>query len=807
MKTGRILLFLAMVLCAQYMMAQTKKNIYYFDEKSVPREHPLDYQHLKLEVDFEPEQGKVNGQVTHDFKVLAWKVDSAYIDGPGIKIEEITLDDEKINYRRKKDGFMLFFNQSLKSNEIHRLKIKYNATPKKGIYFIGWNDKTGRSRKQIWTQGQGIDNRHWIPMYDLPNDKVTTEVIVTMDSKYKVLSNGALINEKKNKDGTTIWHYKMKLPHTTYLIMLGIGEYEIKKTKSPSGVPMHFYYYADWEDRVEPTYKFSEDMMRFMEEETGIPYPWGTYSQIPVQDFLYGAMENTSATIYGDFYMVDERTYLDRNYVRVNAHELAHQWFGDYVSARTSTHTWLQESFATHYDLKYQGVAFGQDYYHWARRKAAQASIMASKKDFKPLMHSSAGTARHYPKGSYVLQMLRDVAGNENYKIAINYYLKKHGLKNVDSHDLLISFHEAVGLSLDWFWEEWVYHGGEPYYKVEFETSHHGEDHYGRFIVEQVHEVNELTGLFKMPIDFEVHFEDGSKVEERVWIENQNHIIDFEIPAGKNISYALFDAGSKVLKQVDFEKPFDMLIHQAVKAENVLDRYDAVKALSNTPIDIKRTALGSIFESDDFHAVRTEAFRQLMFDPQSAEIWKLALTDKDHEVRKAAVKYTAAIRPELMAEYEALLMDQSYEIVEMTLSKLCAEYEGTEKVHEYLEMTAGLEGNNERNVLITWLQIDYYEHNTQESLNKLIDMTGSSFEFRTRVKAAQTLKALNHMDEKFLANLFEGNFSYNARLRSPMKNILDYYASTLDGKKMIKEAIEKGEWNEWEKKRLNLIKM
>lgn len=786
-------------------VGQIQKKAYYFDKNEVPREHPMDFQHLKLEVSFEPAEGKVMGTVTHDFKVLAWECDTVFIDGPGINIEGASLDGKKIEYHRRAEGFVFEFGKMLKADELHQLQIEYNATPQKGIYFIGWNDFSKRSRKQIWTQGQGIDNRHWIPMYDMPNDKVTTEMIVTVESEFKVLSNGELLSQKKDKSGKTTWHYKLKQPHATYLIMLGIGEYEIKKTTSKSGVPMHFYYYPDWEHKVEATYKFSEDMMRFMEEETGVPYPWGTYSQIPVQDFLYGAMENTSATIYGDFYMVDDRTYPDRNYVRVNAHELAHQWFGDYISARTSTHTWLQESFATHYDLKYQGVAFGENYYHWKRREAALAALAASVVDYKPLAHSEAGTARHYPKGSYVLQMLREVAGNENYKRAVNHYLKKHAYENVDSEDLLIAFHESTGLSLDWFWEEWIYHGGEPYYKVEFETSHQEEKHYARFIVEQAQEINELTGLFKMPIDLEVHFEGGDFVRETIWIENQNHIVDFEIPSSKNITYVLFDAGSKVLKKVDFEKPVDMLFHQALKAENVLDRYDAVKALEATDVNVKRTILQKIVKSTEFHVIRSEAFKQLMLDPESKEIWELALQDEDHELKLTALRLTSMIEPSLLPHYEKLLMDQSYDVVELALEKLCLFAEGTEKVHEYLDVTKNVLGNNEKNVRMTWLQIDYYEHNTKESLDQLIDYVSPAHEFRTRVKAAQILQSLNYIDSKLIGYLFDGHFSYNPRLRNPMKKVLEYYASSMQGKKMIRDAAARGNWDDWEEKRLNML--
>ncbi len=176
-------------------------------------------------------------------------------------------------------------------------------------------------RKQIWTQGQGIDNRYWIPMYDDQNDKYITETVITFDKDYQVLSNGVLQKQVKNKNNTTTWHYAMSKPHAGYLLMLRHSS-AIKKTKSARGVPMNLYYYPEFADRAEPTLPLFGAYGRFPGARNRIPYPWESYSQIMVQDFLYGAMENTTATIFGDFFNVDERAYLDRNYVGVNCHEL-----------------------------------------------------------------------------------------------------------------------------------------------------------------------------------------------------------------------------------------------------------------------------------------------------------------------------------------------------------------------------------------------------------------------------------------------------------------------------------------------------
>ncbi len=442
-----IILLLAFTLLSTNSNAQVESRSYYADEGLVPREHSVDFSYLKLKVSFEAEKGLVKGNVTHEFTVLQQHLDSLFLDGVNMTFKEVKLDGQDVKFDKSKKGITLRFDQELAWDSKHQLYIAYEATPNKGLYFVGWKDKTNRSRKQIWTQGQGINNRHWIPMFDEKNDKLVSEIIVDFDEKYKVLSNGVKLKEKNIGNGKKQWHYKISHPHPTYLIMLGIGEYAVEKSKSSSGVPLQFYYYPDQAEQMVPTYRFSKKMFDFFEKEIGVPYPWKTYSQIPVQDFMYGAMENTTATIFGDFYLVDERSYLDKNYVRVNAHELAHQWFGDLITARSSAHHWLQESFATHYDLMYQGEAFGKDHFDWVRRNYNNQAIDASKKDLKPIAHSAAGTVRHYPKGAFVLQMLKYVVGREQYNAAIKYYLEKHAYGNVDSKNLLIAFHERLGLS------------------------------------------------------------------------------------------------------------------------------------------------------------------------------------------------------------------------------------------------------------------------------------------------------------------------------------------------------------------------
>ena len=277
------------------LSAQTSTRTYLNDPLLAPREHNVDFQHLKLEVSFDPQKSLVKGKVTHYFTPLRQKVDSIVLDGTNIIIKEVTLNGKPVKFRNDSESVVIY-TPSLAWEQKDSMSITYEATPRSGLYFIGWNDKSGVCRRQIWSQGQGIDNRNWIPMYDEMNDKITTEAIVTFDTAYKVLSNGKMLDKKLNKNGTYTWHYKMSHPYAPYLIMLGIGKYEIKETKAASGLPMHLWYYPDWKDRVESAYYMSEKMVDFYEKEIGIPYQWECYSQIPVQDFMYGAMENTTAT-------------------------------------------------------------------------------------------------------------------------------------------------------------------------------------------------------------------------------------------------------------------------------------------------------------------------------------------------------------------------------------------------------------------------------------------------------------------------------------------------------------------------------
>lgn len=797
----RVLLAASFVFALSRVIAQTPQRNYLDDPKLSPHEHALDFIRLRLEIWPDPAAGKVTGKVTHYFRPLRPEVDSIFLDGILMSVRAVTLNGQPVRYHADSAGISILPSEPLSWGSEDSLTVEYSATPRRGLYFIGWNDPNNLSRKQIWSQGEAVDNRWWIPMYDEPNDKVISEMIVHFDKNYKVLSNGQLLDTVDNADGTRTWHYAMNHPQAPYLIMLGIGKYDIRETHSASGVPMHLYYYPDWKDRVAPTYQYSEAMMDFFEKETGVKFPWEGYSVLPVQDYMFGAMENTTATIYGDFYMVNRRGALDRSFVSVNSHELAHQWFGDYVTARSDAHGWLQESFATYYSQLFDREVYGDDYFEWERRGAGVAAIEESKHNLYGVANSQSGTSRVYGKGSLVLDMLKYVVGGrETYNKAIRYYLLHHPYGNVDTHDLLVDFEESTGMDLQWFWDEWLYRGGEPDFDVVL------EDHpdQASLVVSQNVTPGGITGykdgLFKMPVVVELHYTDHTAVRGEFTIDRATQIIEIPKKEGASIAYVLFDPGSRILKSISFPKPTAMLLAQAADAPEMLDRYDALVDLRSVPMSQKAELLRNVYEHGKFFAPRLEALGQLAADSGAAgdAVLREALGDSDVAIRKGALELVdphSARVAALLPALTALLHDSSYAIIETTLGKLAEAR--PDRLKGYLAATRGVDGVLGQNVRVRWLELAYTAYGKRSYGDELVALTSSSYEFRTRVNAMGALRRIDYFSSALAGNLVDALLNPNTRLSGPARDLLSYFYAQDRWHRVIGDYVRAGHWTGW----------
>jgi aminopeptidase N len=787
---------LLLTLAALQVFSQEPPHIHYLADHDAPeREHSVDITHMKVEVSFEPALGKVNGKVTHEFTTLQNKIDTLFFDGPGISITSALMDNQPVETRSNKDGVIVKFAKALNWDEKHIITFTYTAFPKRGIYFIGWNqpENPGKPdinyiRKQIWTQGQGIDNRHWIPMYDCMNDKFITETVITIENKYKALSNGKKVSVNDNGNGTSTWHYAMEKPHAGYLLMLAVGNYDVKETKTKRGTPVQFWYYPEFKERVEYTSIHTERMIELLEDETGTPYPWGAYSQIMVQNFLYGAMENTSATVFGDFFTVDARGFKDRNYMGVNCHELTHQWFGDLITARGNSDVWLQESFATFFPKLFFRDLEGEDAYQWALRGEYNAALAQTLKDNYPVRHTKGGTTRLYPKGSAVLSMLRYQIGEDNFRRFIEHYLSVNGFRNVEAWDFQKALKDKLGLNYDWFFDQWIHRGGEPHYKVSYKV----EDRGIVFKIKQTHKVDGHVRYFKMPVDFAIYYRNGNIERKTVWvhdIEEQEVVIPNK---GGEIDFALFDEESKIMKKVDFKKSRESLFAQAEKARYMIDRYDAVVAMEKISAKEKLEFFKKRFAAEKHHAIRAEIARQLANEKNLGDWSQNVVRDTKADVKNSFIAATESAFAN-KATLELLLKDSSNIVVENALDKLMKD----KKIHindklKYLDMLSEMSGQN-NNIRIKWLEYTLFFNVGDKAPveAEFATLTSPNYEFRTRINAANALKRLKFMNSQIAANLLEGVLAYNGRLSGPCADALRELKKNKDYNAILQTEIAK----------------
>jgi aminopeptidase N len=328
------------------------------------------------------------------------------------------------------------------------------------MYFVNWDftktiDTPEEVNGQIWTQGQGKYTSHWLPSFDDVNEKVVFGLTLSFHKSFEVVSNGELL--KKEIVGDDIkWTYQMTNSMSSYLLMVAIGHFKNQEIRASSGIPIVNYFEDGDLLSVEPTYRHCKTIFDFLEREIGVPYPWKIYRQIPVHDFLYAGMENTTTTLFARDFLVDSTGFQDRNFVNVSAHELAHQWFGNLVTAQSGKDHWLQEGFATYYALLAEREVFGDDYFYHKLHTISEQLEDAAKRDLIPVLNEKASSLSYYQKGAWALHVLRSRIGKENFNKAVRNYLSKYAFQNVTTADFLKEVNKVSDFDTSSFRKQWL---------------------------------------------------------------------------------------------------------------------------------------------------------------------------------------------------------------------------------------------------------------------------------------------------------------------------------------------------------------
>ena len=408
----------------------------------------IDFIQANIQIAIDPAAKSLTGKVNYRIN-NSIRTDSVLLDARNMSIKEVRVNRNKVDYNYKDDLLIVY--RRLKPEKSYDLQITYSVSPKKAVYFIGW-DIENSEMKQVWTQGQGKYSSHWVPSFDNMSEKIEFDLEITFNKGYEVIANGKLL-EKTDRDSLSVWKYDMEKPMSSYLLAFAIGKYEKDSVISKTGIPIYLYTYKGAKNRLEPTYRYTKEIMDFLEEEIGVSYPWQNYKQIPVRDFLYAGMENTGATIFSDSYLIDSLAFEDKSYFDVNAHEMAHQWFGNLVTEVESKDHWLHEGFATYYALLAGKEILGDDYYYW---KLFDSSEALKEHKEESLVDPGANSLTFYEKGAWALVMLRDQIGDQAFKNGIRRFLETFEFSNATVEEFLEIMQSETPVDLGKFEDTWL---------------------------------------------------------------------------------------------------------------------------------------------------------------------------------------------------------------------------------------------------------------------------------------------------------------------------------------------------------------
>ncbi len=615
--------------------------------------------HTKLDVKFDYAKRHLLGKEWVTLKPYAYATDSLTLDAKGMDLKTVALVNgktlQKLKYTYDEEQVRIQLGKKFLPGESYTIFIAYTAKPDelktkgsaaitdaKGLYFINPDSTVAGKPVQIWTQGETEASSAWFPTIDKTNQKTTSEISMTVPSKYVTLSNGKLVTQVKNSNGTRTDTWKMELPHSPYLFMMAVGDFKIYKDK--------------WKDKevsyyLEPAYApFAKDifgktpeMIGFFSKILDLDYPWNKYSQIVVRDFVSGAMENTTATLHGDFVQRTPKEMLDEKYGTAEstiAHELFHHWFGDYVTTESWSNITVNESFANYSEYLWAEHKYGKDVAD-EHNYDDMASYLASKKDaVKQLVRfhykdkEDVFDLVSYQKGGRILHMMRNFLGDDVFFKGLNIYLKQNAFKTGEAHQLRLAMEEASGKDMNWFFNQWYFNAGQPKLVIDYQWDEASKTQ--KVSIKQTQEGTPFT----LPIAIDI-YAGGQKQRHQVLIENAAQTFSFRSDTKPDMVNV--DADKILLADKTDNKSLKEYAFQYAHAPLYLDRLEAIQAASKNQKDPEAVKIMQSALKDKYHGLRLSALQMLdLSNPDLAKtslpaIQNLALADPNSSVKAQAI--------------------------------------------------------------------------------------------------------------------------------------------------------------------------
>jgi aminopeptidase N len=649
-----------------------------------------DLVHTKLDVRFDYDKAWMYGKAWLTVKPHFYDTDSLTLDAKGMDIKEVAImkGASKSPLKYVYDGMQLriMLDKTYKGGENYTVYIDYTSKPNevkvkgsaaindaKGLYFINPKGEDKDQPVQIWTQGETEANSVWMPTIDKPNQKTTDEIYMTVPAKYVTLSNGLLISQKKNTDGTRTDYWKMDLPHSPYLFFMGVGDYKIIKD-SYKGKEVNYYVEPGQAPYAKGVFGLTPEMIKFYSEKLGVDYPWQKYDQIVGRDYVSGAMENTTATLHQESAYQNARQLTDGNsWETVIAHELFHQWFGDYVTTESWSNITVNETMADYSETLWMGYKYGKDAGDEENFKGMSQYLSSpndAKKDLVRFKYSDKEDVFDlvsYQKGGRVQHMLRNFVGDDAYFKSLNNYLTTNKFKNGEAHQMRLAFEEVTGRDLNWFWNQWYFGSGHPIVKIDYNYN----DAAGKamIIIEQTQKTDKV---FKLPIAIDI-YNGAAKKRYNVWVENKIDTFTFNYTQHPDLINV--DADKVILWQKTDNKTTGNFIHQLKYAPNFLDRrealdYFAKKGMTKELAEGLKDKYASLkeFTLNKLAGAKTAPDTDILSTVES-----IATKEKNKKAKAAAISLLVKTNDKkYLPIYSANVNDSSYSVAGAALNGLAA---------------------------------------------------------------------------------------------------------------------------------------
>jgi aminopeptidase N len=581
---------------------------------------PVTARHLRLALHLDLDGERAWGATTHTLQAHAERVAQVAFDAVGLEIGSVRVNGRRVSCENDGEKVTVALPRALRRGQGCTVELEHSVTrPVAGLYFTRPDAAYPRRFRTVWSQGQDEDSRYYFPCLDAPRFKQTSEALIYVPQGLFALSNGRRVAHRADAGrGESLWHYRMELPYSTYLFSIVAGDFAEHREKG-RGVEVRWYVQRGREAEGRNAFSGTADMLRFLAEFTGVPYPHAQYTQIAVPDFIFGGMENFTVTTQTDLTLHDDRAHLDFSSDDLVAHEAAHTWFGNLVTAREWAHAWLHESFATYLESQYTRESKGRDECDYQLLRDAEAYFHEDGQYRRPIVTQRYEApidlfdAHLYPGGAVRLRNLHALLGDAPFRAALKRYLEAHRCGVAETGDLARAVEAETGSNWDWWFEQWIFAAGFP--NLELSYAWKAEERLATLTVKQTAPLTDPLGdpkakrWFRLPVT--VAFEVAGRLERfPVTLDAESQRFVFRL--ARQPTLVLFDPDYECpVKQVKFDKGEDLLLRQLERAPRPIARIEAARALADKPSSKVVAALGRRLLRERFWGVQQRIARAL----------------------------------------------------------------------------------------------------------------------------------------------------------------------------------------------------